>query len=86
MKGVNTALALKRLRKLRPDTARKLLQAKVVPLIDYASPIWSPGLSISLINKLNILQKIREQAIIGAFCIVASSVIESEAELVVPRV
>lgn len=49
--------------------------------MDYASLIWSPGLSASLINKLNIPQKIGAQAIIGAFRTVAGSIAESEAGL-----
>ena len=36
---------------------------------------------MALVNKLNIPQKIREQAIIGAFRTVAAIVGESEAEL-----
>ena len=86
LKRVNAALALKRLRNLQPEIAQRLFQAKVVPVIDYASLIWSPGLSMSLINKLNIPQKIRGQAIIRAFRTVAFLVIESEAELVASRV
>ena len=74
------------LKNLRPETARKLFQAKIVPLVDYASPIWSPGLSASLINKLNLPQKIGVQAIKGAFRTVASTVAESEAGLETPTV
>lgn len=81
-KGVNAALALKRLKNLRPKVARKLFHAKIVPVVDYASPIWSPSLSVSLINKLNIPQKIDAQAIIGAFRTVAGSIAESEAGLI----
>lgn len=80
-KGVNAALALKRLKNLRPKTARRLFQAKVVPVIDYASVIWSPGLSTGLIHQLNVPQKIAGQAIIGAFHTVASVIVESEAGL-----
>lgn len=53
-KGVSAALALKRLKNLRAETARRLFHAKIVPVVDCASPIWSPGLSASLINKLNV--------------------------------
>lgn len=79
--GINSALALKKQKNLRPETARRLFQAKVVPVIDYASPIWSPGLSMSLLNKLNVPQKVGGQAVIGAFPIVASIVGESKARL-----
>lgn len=83
-KGVNAALALKKLKNLRPETAQRLFQAKIVPVVDYASPIWSPDLSASLINKLNVPQKIGGQAILGAFRTVASSIVESEAGLEPP--
>lgn len=85
-KRVNAALALKRLQKLRPETAQRLFQARIIPVVDYASPIWSPGLSASLNNKLNIPQKIGGQAIIGAFCTVASTIAELEAGLEHPTV
>lgn len=49
--------------------------------MDYASLIWSPGLSVSLINKLNISQKIGAQAIIGAFRTVAGLIAGFEAGL-----
>ena len=55
-KDINSALALKRLKNLRSKTARRLFQAKVVPVIDYASLIESPGLSMAFVNKLNISQ------------------------------
>lgn len=83
-KGVNSALALKRLRNLCPKTVQRIVQAKVTLFIDYASPIWSLNLSIAPVNKLNIFQKIRGQAIIGVFLIVTSIVIKSEAILKMP--
>ncbi len=83
-KGINSALALKRLKNLRLETARRLFQAKVVPVIDYASPIGSPGLSMALVNKLNIPQKIGGQAVIRAFRTVAAIVGESKAVLESP--
>ncbi len=80
-KRVDAALALKRLKNLRPETARRLFQAKVVPVVDYASPIWSPSLSTAIINKLNLPQRVGGQAIIGAFSTVAMIVAESETGL-----
>ncbi len=80
-KGVNAAMALKRLKNLRPETARRLFQAKVIPAIDYSSAIWSPRLSLGLIHQLNVPQKIAGQAIIGAFRTVASAIAESESGL-----
>lgn len=80
-KGVNAALALKRLKNLRPETARRLFQAKIVPVVDYTSPICSPGLSISLINKLNVAQKIGGQAVTGAFRKVAGIAVRHHKQL-----
>lgn len=48
-------------------------------MIDYISPIWLLGLSVSFINKLNVFQKFRGQAIIRAFCKVALNILKSEA-------
>lgn len=53
-KGVNATLALKRLKNLCPETAQRLFQTKIVPVVDYSSPIWSSSLSASFINKLNV--------------------------------
>ena len=41
-RGLNAVLGLKRLKGLRPNAARQLYLAMVLPIIDYASPIWSP--------------------------------------------
>lgn len=64
--------------------ARRQFQVKVAPVIDYSSPIWSPGLSIALVDKLNMPQKIGGQAVIGVFCTVASIIGESKARLELP--
>ncbi len=85
-KRVDAALALKRPKNLRPETVQKLFQAKIVKVVNYASPILSPGLSTVLINKLNLPQKICDQAIMRVFSIVALIVAESEAELEFPVV
>lgn len=60
-KGINSALALKRLKNLRPVTARRLFQAKVIPAIDYASPIWSPGLSMAMSISSIFLKKLGDR-------------------------
>ena len=44
-KGISAALALKRLRNLRPETARQLYTSTVVPRMDYAAIIWGPNAS-----------------------------------------
>lgn len=83
-KEVNTAMALKRPENLRPETAQQLFQPKIIPVIDYSSTIWSPGVSLGLIYQLNVPQKIAGQAIIGAFCTAASVIVESEARFEPP--
>ena len=38
-KGLNAALALKRLKAIPPASARQLFNATVVPIVDYASNV-----------------------------------------------
>lgn len=80
-RDVKAALSLKRLRNLRPESARQLFQSTVAPVVDYASVIWSPGLPKSTSKKLDQVQKIGAQAIIGGFRTVALSIAEAEAGL-----
>lgn len=42
-KGIKAALALKRLKNLRPEVAKKLFYSKATFFKDYASPIWGPA-------------------------------------------
>ncbi len=77
-KEVNAELALKRLKNLHPKTAQRLFQAKIVLVVDDASPIWLPSLSIALINRLNFPQKIEGKAFITAFCTVSLTVAKSK--------
>jgi hypothetical protein len=39
-KGLNAALALRRLKMLSPSIARQLFSATVAPVMDYASNVW----------------------------------------------
>lgn len=66
-KGIKAALAIKRLRNLRPKVTRHLFVSTVAPVVDYASPIWAPGASTSALRRLNNVQRIGAQAIIGGF-------------------
>lgn len=81
---MNVALALKRLKNLRPKIARRLFQAKIVPVIDYVLPIWSPRLSMALGHQLNFSQRIVGQAVIGVFRMLALAIAEVEAGLEPP--
>lgn len=80
-RGLQAALALKRLRGLRPSTARQLYKATVAPVVDYASPIWSMDLPGKLVRLAERVQRIGAIAIIGGFKTIALPVVESEASL-----
>lgn len=80
-RGVNAALALKRIKGMPPKTTRQLFQATVAPTLDYASPIWSTRLSASMTRMLNQAQRIGAQAIIGAFRTVSLERAEMEASI-----
>ena len=80
-KGVRSALALKRLRNLRPEVARQLYKATVTSKTDYASIIWAPNASLSSLSALERVQRIGAQAIVSAFKTVALNIVEAEAGL-----
>ena len=52
-KGLNAALALKRLKMLSPASARQLFNATVAPVIDYASNVWMHEAKESGMTTLN---------------------------------
>jgi len=56
-KGLKAAMALKRLRGLLPNTARRLFEATVAPTVDYASSVWMHTCSIDR-PVLNRIQRI----------------------------
>jgi hypothetical protein len=80
-KGLNAALALKRLRMLSPASARQLFNATVAPVIDYASNVWMHAVHECGMAVLNRAQRIGAQAITGAFGTVAVAIAEAEAYL-----
>src|SRR5947199_7160960 len=80
-RGIKAALALKRLKGLRPRTVRHLFQSTVAPVIDYSSNVWAMNLSANMRRLLNQPQCISTQVIIGAFHMVALSVAEAEANI-----
>ena len=81
-RGIAAVLALKRLRNLRPETARRLYSSTVTPVTDYASVIWAPNASMSVLKQLEKVQRIGCQAIVRAFKSVSLAVAESEASLI----
>jgi hypothetical protein len=81
-RGVNAALALKRIRGLSPKQARTIFISKVASVMDYASPIWSIGTAQMALKPLAQAQRIGAQAIIGAFRTVSGERAEAEAGIV----
>jgi ribonuclease HI len=80
-RGTNAALALRRIKGMTSKTTRQLFTAMVAPVTDYASPVWSPVLTISTTRMLNQAQRIGAQAIVGAFRTVALERAEMEASI-----
>ncbi len=78
-RGIKAALALKRLKNLRPEIPRQLFVSTIAPVVDYASPIWAPGATISALRILDDVQRIGTQAGIGGSSTVARCVAESKA-------
>jgi hypothetical protein len=84
-KGVKAALALSRLRGLRPVTARNLFTATVTPVTDYASPLWSTRITAASLRLLDRVQRTGAQAITRAFRTVSLDVAEMEASILPTR-
>ena len=80
-KATKVALALRRLKGLQPKAVKQLAQSAVLPVADYASPIWYPIATHDMKQLLLQAQQITAQAIIRGFRTVALSVAELEAGL-----
>ena len=80
-RGTRAVMALKRLKALRPSTARQLFATTVVPTVDYASFIWSSHQTSSMIRILQPIQRMAAQAIVGTFRTVALPIAEAEAAI-----
>ena len=80
-KGLKAAMALRRLRGLRPATSRQLFKALVAPVVDYASVVWSHACTGGMTRTMDRVQKTGAQAVTGAFRTVATAVAEAEATL-----
>jgi ribonuclease HI/exonuclease III len=66
-RGERAALALCRLKGIRPTTARQLATATVLPIIDYGSTTWSPGATQLITHKLQRTMKIVAVATVAMF-------------------
>lgn len=80
-KGLQAAMALKRLRGLSPSVTRKLFNATVAPVVDYASSVWMHARRASAEKVLKRVQRVGGQAVVGCFQTVGTAVAEAEANL-----
>lgn len=75
------AIVLRRLRLVSPSTIRQLFRATVALVVDYDSNVWMYACGYKGIALINRIQRARAQAITGAFRIVATIVVEAEANI-----
>jgi hypothetical protein len=80
-KATRVALALRRMKELQPKAVKQLAQSAVLPVVDYASPVWYPIATQDMKQLLLQSQRITAQAVIREFRTVALSVAEVEAGL-----
>lgn len=85
-KGIQAALALKRLKGLTPKSARQLFTSTVTATVDYAASVWCTPSKDYLVpawvtKTLRAAQKIAAQAILGLFRTVSLLIAESEASI-----
>lgn len=78
-RGIKAALALKRLKNLRPEIPRQLFVSTTAPVVDYASPISASDATILALRNLDNVQRIGTQAGIGGSSTVTRCVAESKA-------
>ena len=52
-RGIKAALALKRLKNLKPETTCQLFVLTVAPVVDYALPIWAPDATLAFLHALD---------------------------------
>jgi hypothetical protein len=66
-RGLQAAMALKRLRGLSPSVTRKLFNATVAPVVDYASPVWMHARNAGADRVLKRVQRVGRQVTVGCF-------------------
>lgn len=84
-RGEKAALALRRLRGLRPAAARQLFLATITPVTDYAAPVWVPCASTHVQSRIDRAMKIGAVAVTGMFRTAALPAAMVEAGLELPR-
>jgi hypothetical protein len=80
-RGLQAAMALKQLRGISPSVTRKLFNATVAPVVDYASSVWTHARTTSAERVLKRVQRVGGQAVVGCFQTVGTAVPEAEANL-----
>jgi hypothetical protein len=68
---------------LRSCVSRKLFTLKVAPVVDYASPLWSPIVADTTLSLLHRPQRVAAQAIIRSFKTVSLEVVEMEVNIAI---
>jgi len=66
---------------LSPSVTRKLFNATVAPVVDYASSVWTHARNASAERALKRVQRVGGQAVVGCFQTVGTGVAEAEADL-----
>ena len=85
--GLAAAMALKRLRPLSSSPARRLFEATVAPVVDYAACVWMHPCKHRKPAVVHRVQKIGAQAITGCLRTASTAIAESEASIcIVQRV
>lgn len=78
-RGEKAALALGRLKGIRPSTTRQLAIATVTPVVDYGAPTWYPGAAQVVIHRLQRTTRIAAAATTAMFKSAALDVAVAEA-------
>jgi ribonuclease HI len=79
-RATKTALAIGRLRQLRPAQMRQLYLACVIPKMDYASTVWyNPSMSRQHSKALGVVQRTALIRVLSSFRTVATQTLEVEA-------
>jgi hypothetical protein len=79
-------MALKGLRGLSPSVTRKLFNATVAPVVDYASSVWMHATRASAERVLSRVQRIGGQAVVGCFRTIGTAVAVAVAVANIPTI
>lgn len=80
-RGERAALALRRLKGLRPQATRQLFLATVAPVIDYGAPIWWPNAQVAVADRLNRTTRLGAIAIAAMYRTASGDAAAAEASI-----